>query len=114
MHPPGIAPELIPRIGMSFKTAQEQRLFFSKYGEKVGFGVKLYRERPESKWVNCIKEGSCKFYKPDEDHKRKKMTKRNMCKAAIQLKKVRDQNGSIVSYTIDYVNLNHNHKLLPS
>jgi hypothetical protein len=99
---------------MSFKTAQEQRLFFSKYGEKVGFGVKLYRERPESKWVNCIKEGSCKFYKPDEDHKRKKMTKRNMCKAAIQLKKVRDQNGSIVSYTIDYVNLNHNHKLLPS
>jgi hypothetical protein len=63
---------------------------------------KLYKRR-------CMK-----FYRPGEDRKRKKMTKRNMCKAAILLKKVRDQSGSIVSYTTDYVNLNHNHKLLPS
>jgi hypothetical protein len=44
----------------------------------------------------------------EEDDKEKYV---QSCK---QLKKVRDQNGSIVSYTIDYVNLNHNHKLLPS
>jgi hypothetical protein len=99
---------------MNFKTPQEAKKFLAKYSEKVGFGVKLYRERPKSKWVNCIKEGACKFYKPGEDRKRKKITKRNMCKAAILLKKVRDQSGSIVSYSIDYVNLNHNHELLQS
>jgi hypothetical protein len=99
---------------MSFKTAQEAKICFAKYGLKVGFGVKLYRERHESKWLNCINEGPCKFYKHGGDRKRKKTTKRNMCKAAIWLKKVRDESGSIVSYTIDYVNLNHNHKLLLS
>jgi hypothetical protein len=41
---------------MNFKTPQED--FFAKYGENVGFGAKLYRERLESKWVNCIKEGA--------------------------------------------------------
>jgi hypothetical protein len=47
MQPPGIAPELVPRIAMSFKTTQEANNLFAKYGEKVGFGVKFYRERPE-------------------------------------------------------------------
>jgi hypothetical protein len=28
MQPPDIAPELIPRTGMSFKTAQEAKNFF--------------------------------------------------------------------------------------
>ncbi|RLN42729.1 hypothetical protein C2845_PM01G42410 [Panicum miliaceum] len=64
---PNINPELVPRVGMSFKTQADAKKYFARYGQEVGFGVKLYRSRPESKWVNCIREGASKYYKPGQD-----------------------------------------------
>ncbi|RLN33561.1 hypothetical protein C2845_PM03G30510 [Panicum miliaceum] len=99
---------------MSFKTQADAKKFFARYGQEVGFGVKLYRSRPESKWVNCIHEGESKYYKLGEDRKRKKTSKRVKCKAAIWKKKVRGSDGGVLSYTVDYVNLDQNHSLLHS
>lgn len=111
---PNINPALVPQVGMSFKTPKEAKDFFARYGQEVGFAVKLYRSRPDSKWVNCHREGTCTSQPPAEERKRKKTTKRCECAAAIRMKKVRGADGKVESYTVDYVNLIHNHELLPS
>lgn len=97
---------------MIFKTVKEAKAFYARYGQEVGFGVKLYRSRPGSKWINCHREGTCKS--KVQDRKRKKTTKRCECNAAMRLKKVLGPDGKIDSYIVDYVNLHHNHQFLPS
>lgn len=106
--------ELVPRVGMVFKTVQDAKDFFVKYGQEVGFGVKLYRSYKDYKWINCNKEGSCTFHKKGEDRKRNKTTKRVSCKCGMKMKMIRDEEGNVSSYVVVYVKLHHNHTFLPS
>jgi len=63
MQEDSIDPELVPRPGMSFRTEKDAIEFFSRYAEKVGFGINLGNGKPYSRIVRCSKEGKREFHK---------------------------------------------------
>ena len=85
MQEDSIDPELVPRPGMSFRTEKDAIEFFSRYAEKVGFGINLGNGKPYSRIVRCSKEGKCEFHKKDSPRKRNKTSKKTGCKAKLKL-----------------------------
>ena len=63
MQEDSIDPKLVPSPGMSFRTEDDARLFFSKYAKEVGFGINKGNRKPYSRILRCNKEGKGEFHK---------------------------------------------------
>lgn len=113
-QPDDIDDSIVPKVGMKFRSVQDAYGFYAHYAGVVGFGIKKYREKTGCKWLNCVREGKCKFHKPGERRVRKKTTKRVGCLAGLKLRKVYDGNGRLFCVVIDVANLFHNHTFLKS
>jgi hypothetical protein len=114
LQPENISEDIVPKVGMQFRTVDDAYGFYAHYAEVVGFGIKKYREKRGSKWLNCVKEGKCKFHKEGGKRVRKKTTKRTGCLARLKLKKVYGDDRKLWCVVIELANLNHNHNFLPS
>jgi hypothetical protein len=42
---------------MTFSNVDEAYQYYSRYAYEVGFPLKIYRERKNCKWLNCLMEG---------------------------------------------------------
>lgn len=106
--------DIVPKKGMRFRSIEAAHAFYRDYADAVGFGIKLYRGKKRSKWMNYVREGKCKPKLKGDKRVRKKTSKRVGCKAGIKLRKVFAEDGSLQCVVIDLVNHCHNHPLLPS
>jgi hypothetical protein len=114
LQPNDIDEIIVPRVGMQFRSVQDAYGFYARYAGVVGFGIKKYREKHGCKWLNCVREGKCKFHKEGVLRVRKKTTKRVGCLAGLKLKKVYGVDGKLCSVVVDVARLSHNHDFLPS
>ena len=112
MQEDSIDPELVPRPGMSFRTEKDAIEFFSRYAEKVGFGINLGNGKPYSRIVRCSKEGKCEFHKKDSPRKRNKTSKKTGCKSKLKLQFVKNRFKQIERVVIEQAHLDYNHKFL--
>lgn len=114
MQRPDIDESIVPKVGMLFKSVDSAFNFYARYAEVVRFGIKRYREKDGCKWLNCVREGTCKPKKKDGKPKRNRTTKRVRCLAGLKLRKIYGDDGRMCCVVIDVANLNHNHEFLPS
>ena len=61
--------------------------FYSQYAYEVGFPLKKYRERKNSKWLNCSMEGKNAERVAGNPRIHNTCSKRTQCKAGMKLKK---------------------------
>lgn len=48
-HPDTIDPEIVPQVGMTFRSVDGAYWFYCRYAKEIGFGVKKYREKANCK-----------------------------------------------------------------
>jgi hypothetical protein len=114
LQPDDIDKNIVPRVGMQFRSIDAAYGFYARYAGVVGFGIKRYHEKHGCKWLSCVREGKCKFHKENGKRVRKKTTKRTGCLAGLKLRKVYGDDKRLWCVVIDLANLSHNHNFLPS
>ena len=93
---------------MGFATEEEGYDFYLQYAREAGFGITKLKRKPMSRLYACSRQGTSTFYKPGEERKRAKMSKRVNCKAAVKMKKKGKE------WIYEKVMLEHNHTLNPN
>lgn len=107
IHGEQVREDFVPKKTMVFVTEEGGYDFYLQYARAAGFGITKLRRKPMSHLYACSREGTSTFYKPGEEQKRAKMSKRVNCKAAVKMKKKGKE------WIYEKVLLEHNHTLNP-
>jgi hypothetical protein len=102
LQPKNIDPNIVPKVGMTFKDVDDAYKFYKRYAYEVGFPLKKYREKTFSKWINCSREGKSAPKPNDTPRMRNRNSGRTQCKAGMKLKKIYDdekKGGSCKDWT---------------
>ncbi|KAL6838828.1 hypothetical protein ACP4OV_031542 [Aristida adscensionis] len=110
LHDPIMPASIVPNDKMRFATREDAYDFYCYYARKAGFDVRITVTRKTVGVFSCNKQGICEFYKPGQDRKREKMSKRCDCKASVKAK-WNKKNGY---WFFDWIRLEHCHPLEPS
>lgn len=53
LQPDNINQNIVPKVGMQFRSIEDAYGFFARYAGVMGSGIKRYREKHGSKWLSC-------------------------------------------------------------
>ncbi|KAM3196566.1 hypothetical protein ACQJBY_072326 [Aegilops geniculata] len=108
IHGNQVREDFVPKENMAFVTDEEGYEFYQQYARSAGFGITKLKRKPMSRLYACSRGGASTFYKPGEECKRAKMSKKVNCGAAVKIKKRGKE------WIYEKVKLEHNHTLNPN
>ncbi|KAK3123172.1 hypothetical protein QOZ80_8AG0625340 [Eleusine coracana subsp. coracana] len=109
-HDPMMPAKIMPSEELQFDSREDAYNFYCYYARMAGFDVRITKTYPTVGEFSCNKQGKCEFYKPGEERKKDKTSKRTICKAFLKAKWTKKKGY----WFFDRIRMEHNHILTPS
>ncbi|XP_062195274.1 protein FAR1-RELATED SEQUENCE 5-like [Phragmites australis] len=109
-HDPSLAIVIVPNEEQRFESREEAYEFYCYYARQAGFDVRITKNKKMVGEFSCNRQGKCNFYKPGEERKKEKTSKRIGCKAFVKAK----WNIRSGYWYFERIRIEHNHPLTSS